>query len=130
MTSSTASSTHVSAMKMKKTFLDLPAEIRNSIYILALTLPHHIKVLVSPGIKPWRFGQGGQLRRTCRQVHAEARAVLYGGNRFEFSYGIHVKPFFDWIGDSCRHMRQIRVDNYYLPEIELALAMLAGGNDL
>lgn len=61
-------------------FLDLPAELRNSIYEL---------IFVSDGklnfANPTNFGRSAALLRTCKQVHLEARDILYSGNEFYFN---------------------------------------------
>lgn len=77
-------------------FLDLPRELRDSIYRHALVLeqPFDLGDQVSSrriSILPWKpapwnkYPRAGALLCTCKQVHAEAASVLYGENRFEIS---------------------------------------------
>ncbi|KAM3066613.1 hypothetical protein ACMFMG_002326 [Clarireedia jacksonii] len=59
-------------------FLDLPGEIRNQIYNDLLILPHIFtprRLGSDPPIYP-------QILRVCKQVHEEAKQILYGGNVF------------------------------------------------
>ena len=69
-------------------FLQLPAELRDSIYALVLTPPHipHLRRLATRGlcsdyILP-SLNLSPALLRTCRQVHDEATSILYGANQF------------------------------------------------
>lgn len=58
-------------------FTDLPGEIRNKIYNHLLILPalSTPRLLGDPPLYP-------QILSTCRQVHVEARQILYGCNTF------------------------------------------------
>ncbi|KAK0658859.1 hypothetical protein DIS24_g4453 [Lasiodiplodia hormozganensis] len=64
----------------KKTFADLPAELRNQIYQLVFVTKEEI----SFG-RPVNFCRSAALLRTCRQIYNEGRSVLYSENRFSFS---------------------------------------------
>jgi hypothetical protein len=59
-------------------FVKLPGEIRNQIYTHLLVIPYNIFAFY-PGnsrvVHP-------QILTVCRQVHAEARQILYGSNTF------------------------------------------------
>ncbi|KAH8801540.1 hypothetical protein F5884DRAFT_518098 [Xylogone sp. PMI_703] len=60
------------------TFLDLPGEIRNQIYILLLVFP---SLRISSSIdKSCRLHPA--ILQSCHQIYLEAREVLYGGNTF------------------------------------------------
>ncbi|CAI6340937.1 unnamed protein product [Periconia digitata] len=90
----------------KISFLDLPRELRDSIFIYALKAPGAIFVqsayihaaqedLEGRAIRykgqgppePERLGRiiTSPLVRTCRQIHAESTPILYGHNIFSFS---------------------------------------------
>lgn len=64
--------------------LDLPAELRNQIYSHLLTVP-------PPGT-PRPLGQRPRVHvsilAVCRQTHAEAMPILYGGNTFVAHYSL------------------------------------------
>ncbi|KAI9725418.1 MAG: hypothetical protein M1828_003268 [Chrysothrix sp. TS-e1954] len=60
-------------------FLDLPAELRVMIYDLVFISPFTFNLA-----KPENFQRSAAFLATCRQVHDEARPVLYSKNRFEF----------------------------------------------
>ncbi|GME42794.1 DNA-binding protein [Neofusicoccum parvum] len=64
----------------KKTFADLPAEIRNQIYRLLFVT----KEKISFG-HPVNFCRTAALLRTCRQIYNEGRSILYSENSFSFS---------------------------------------------
>ncbi|TKA30332.1 hypothetical protein B0A50_02559 [Salinomyces thailandicus] len=60
-------------------FLDLPAELRNEIYRLAFVADGKFNLA-----RPTNFARSAAFLRTCRQVHEEARDILYGENEFLF----------------------------------------------
>jgi hypothetical protein len=65
-------------MMQNISFLDLPGEIRNQIYIDLLILPPIFarrQLGSDPSIYP-------QILRVCKQVHEESKQILYGGNVF------------------------------------------------
>jgi hypothetical protein len=61
-------------------FLDLPAELRNEIYRLVFVADHRLSFA-----NPANFSRGAAFLRTCSQVHAEGRSILYGENEFFFN---------------------------------------------
>jgi thermostable 8-oxoguanine DNA glycosylase len=63
----------------KRSFLDLPAEIRNQIYRLALVSEEKLDFAY-----PSNFSRSSSLLQTCRQVHEEGRTILYSENTFYF----------------------------------------------
>lgn len=63
----------------KRSFLDLPAEIRNQIYRLAFVSKEKLDFAY-----PDNFSRSSALLRTCRQVHEEGRSILYSENTFYF----------------------------------------------
>lgn len=63
----------------KRSFLDLPAEIRNQIYRLAFVSEDKLDFAY-----PNNFSRSSALLRTCRQVHEEGRSILYSENVFYF----------------------------------------------
>ncbi|CAK4034231.1 Hypothetical predicted protein [Lecanosticta acicola] len=111
----------------KTSFLDLPPEIRNTIYQLALeksqsigikssmhrhyeryykdsTLPKSAKVMP---ILPLNLSIN--ILRTCKTIHQEATPILYGANRFHFHCCCHFKHFAETIGGaSLRYLRELR----------------------
>ncbi|KAK5017841.1 hypothetical protein LTR60_001759 [Cryomyces antarcticus] len=69
-------------------FLLLPAELRNVVYVLVLTSPYITRLrrlsnrnYCSDYVLP-ALNLAPLLLATCRQIHAEASPVLYGGNTF------------------------------------------------
>ncbi|OBW68753.1 MAG: Uncharacterized protein AUREO_011800 [Aureobasidium pullulans] len=63
----------------KRSFLDLPAEIRNQIYRLAFVSEEKLDFAY-----PNNFSRSSALLQTCRQVHEEGRSILYSENTFYF----------------------------------------------
>lgn len=63
----------------KRSFLDLPAEIRNQIYRLAFVSEEKLDFAY-----PSNFSRSSSLLQTCRQVHEEGRSILYSENTFYF----------------------------------------------
>ncbi|KAI5209937.1 hypothetical protein E4T39_00543 [Aureobasidium subglaciale] len=63
----------------KRSFLDLPAEIRNQIYRLAFVSEEKLDFAY-----PINFSRSSSLLQTCRQVHEEGRTILYSENTFYF----------------------------------------------
>lgn len=71
----------------------LPAELRNRIYELVLTLPTTIEI--DPTIPNDKRSKASSLLRsrpnvfalvkTCRQVHSESNLMIYANNTFDFS---------------------------------------------
>lgn len=63
----------------QRSFLDLPAEIRNQIYRLAFVSEEKLDFA-----HPCNFSRSSSLLQTCRQVHEEGRSILYSENTFYF----------------------------------------------
>jgi len=66
--------------KKRSGFLDLPPELRNEIYRQVFVADTRLDFA-----KPTNFSRGAAFLRTCRQVHAEGRSILYAENDFFFS---------------------------------------------
>lgn len=60
-------------------FLSLSSELRNMIYELVFVADKPLNFRL-----PINFQRSAALLRTCKQVHSEASAVLYGANQFAF----------------------------------------------
>src|SRR5271170_1261815 len=58
-------------------FLNLPPEIRSSIYDLLLVAPNGIMTCSHKDFKLYP-----QILRVCQQIHTEASPILYGKNQF------------------------------------------------
>ncbi|KAL0257776.1 hypothetical protein SLS55_006939 [Diplodia seriata] len=63
----------------KKTFADLPAELRNQVYRLLFVTKDDVDFG-----RPTNFSRSGALLRTCKQIYNEGRSVLYSENKFAF----------------------------------------------
>jgi thermostable 8-oxoguanine DNA glycosylase len=63
----------------RRSFLDLPAEIRNQVYRLAFVSEEKLDFAY-----PNNFSRSSSLLQTCRQVHEEGRSILYSENTFYF----------------------------------------------
>ncbi|KAK4611569.1 hypothetical protein CLAFUW4_13131 [Fulvia fulva] len=101
-------------------FLDLPPEIRNAIYHLALNSHSALKIHYFSREKifrvtlvwnpqhslPWAVTLSTNLLRICRQVHNEATPILYGSNCFEI-HGQDAQVFLRAIGSSKQFLRHI-----------------------
>ena len=106
-------------------FLDLPPELRNTIYEYCLTAKRAIRIVVresSLGSRlrythtPSTLGLSPLLLISCTQVHREATAVLYGTNTFSVGYAMygdyghhvgHSLAFFR--GPRAQHIRTIEL---------------------
>ncbi|KAG9250364.1 uncharacterized protein F5Z01DRAFT_629682, partial [Emericellopsis atlantica] len=89
-------------------FLDLPSELRNTIYELLL--------LRSTSINPWhrvRYELVTGLFRASKKVHHEVTSLFYGQNRFDFT---HIDPqtlalFLEQIGSqNSGYIRHILIE--------------------
>lgn len=72
-------------------FFDMPRELRDSIYELALVGKEPIDVLISPN-SPTSFrprGLSPALLRVSRQIYTEAITVFYGLNTFRATLRVH-----------------------------------------
>lgn len=78
-TSSVTSEISKPGTASKRSFLDLPAEIRNQIYRLAFVSNEKLDFAY-----PNNFSRSSSLLQTCRQVHEEGRSILYSENTFYF----------------------------------------------
>lgn len=78
-TSSVVSEVSKPSIPSKRSFLDLPAEIRNQIYRLAFVSEEKLDFAY-----PSNFSRSSSLLQTCRQVHEEGRSILYSENTFYF----------------------------------------------
>ncbi|KAG9625482.1 hypothetical protein KCU82_g21882, partial [Aureobasidium melanogenum] len=78
-TSSVTSEISKPSTTSQRSFLDLPAEIRNQIYRLAFVSDEKLDFAY-----PNNFSRSSSLLQTCRQVHEEGRSILYSENTFYF----------------------------------------------
>ncbi|KAH0129849.1 hypothetical protein KCU66_g4026, partial [Aureobasidium melanogenum] len=78
-TSSVTSEISKPSTTSKRSFLDLPAEIRNQIYRLAFVSDEKLDFAY-----PDNFSRSASLLQTCRQIHEEGRSILYSENTFYF----------------------------------------------
>ncbi|KAG9947558.1 hypothetical protein KCU85_g5650, partial [Aureobasidium melanogenum] len=78
-TSSVTSEISKPSTTSKRSFLDLPAEIRNQIYRLAFVSDENLDFAY-----PNNFSRSSSLLQTCRQIHEEGRSILYSENTFYF----------------------------------------------
>ncbi|KAG9698063.1 hypothetical protein KCU95_g2924, partial [Aureobasidium melanogenum] len=78
-TSSVTSEISKPSTTSKRSFLDLPAEIRNQIYRLAFVSDEKLDFAY-----PNNFSRSSSLLQTCRQIHEEGRSILYSENTFYF----------------------------------------------
>ncbi|KAK7727441.1 hypothetical protein SLS57_002913 [Botryosphaeria dothidea] len=75
-----ASDSKTRADSTKRTFAELPAEIRNQIYRLLFVTKDTIRFS-----HPVNFKRSSAFLRTCKQIYNEGRSVLYSENAFAFS---------------------------------------------
>jgi hypothetical protein len=73
-----------------RSFLELPAEMRNQIYELLFLRDEPIRLRASRLDTASRYSMvhavpGISILSSCRQVHAEATAILYSHNAFQIS---------------------------------------------
>ncbi|GIZ47746.1 hypothetical protein CKM354_001083100 [Cercospora kikuchii] len=120
-------------------FMDLSAELRNRIYRYALVSPVPLRVAPISSdsgtvikVASFYYLSPGLLA-TCRQIHQEATAMLYGGNTLHFWFAYmdsSIKPFLDAIGNSRRLIRSIVLEGHGLPAHEASWALLAQASGL
>ena len=94
-------------------FLNLPLEIRSSIYDLLLVAPNGIMTCSHKDFNPHP-----QILRVCRQIHTEASPILYGKNQFHLVVqnlrAIHSGRH-GWTNCGARNINSIRrlnIDSY------------------
>lgn len=85
------------------TFLDLPPEIRNIIYTLALTESGDNSISICRGSSHL---SEPALTRTCNQIRQESLPVFYGTNRFfdHLSGALYAVQWLQSIGVAHRHL--------------------------
>ncbi|KAK5114364.1 hypothetical protein LTR62_002616 [Meristemomyces frigidus] len=108
-------------------FRDLPPEIRNIIYKLALRLADPVQIDARYNFGRGRCARKARLRNSGintnvllvnRQINIEATAILYGCNSFHFVGTSHgcatlLKDFLVDIGRSARHLRFVSIGHLY-----------------
>lgn len=76
---------------------ELPGELKNHIYMYALTDPAPIS-----GIRPWKHTESNDLLvnllLVSKEIYGEAAPILYGANTFRFSACQSVEKWLDKIG--------------------------------
>ncbi|KXJ89118.1 hypothetical protein Micbo1qcDRAFT_213468 [Microdochium bolleyi] len=102
----------------KKTFLDLPGEIRNQIYKLALIQDEPIHVTARYGLD---IKLNTALFRACKIVHDEASALFYSQNQIDCTgmRTIDVKNFLHRIGPT--HACQMSSMVIDLPDCQMSM---------
>ncbi|KAH8898552.1 hypothetical protein GQ53DRAFT_759772 [Thozetella sp. PMI_491] len=119
---------------MGANFLDLPGEIRNTIYEELLAMPGYICLSFAPPAasrthvvahrentyERWPLSLG--ILRLNRRIYSEAVQILYGRNKFDSSSSDILKTFLRHIGPRCSGLlRQIRVSLPFGPRFQPAL---------
>jgi hypothetical protein len=94
---------------MPANFLDLPRELRDQIYELALMDQDYTD------LGTWYYPRSfiPELLRTNKTVYREATPLLYTHNRFNFITcdSVFVASFLNRIGrENVKHIRHIRID--------------------
>lgn len=106
-------------VKPKKGFLDLPPEIRNTIYSLLLGDAVRITIREEQDDNQTRkfssyafsgFKFHPSILATCKQVRGEASAILYGANEFAFEFPEHFLDFCSMTNDIGTFMKHIVVE--------------------
>ncbi|KAH7402999.1 hypothetical protein BKA64DRAFT_721823 [Cadophora sp. MPI-SDFR-AT-0126] len=116
--------------------LDLPLEIRNEIYRLALVqsdspLKPNVRRLFSIAeghertLDPYGVESTLSLARTCSQIHDEAIAVYYGKNNFEFDNIYDLYVFLYMVSWECRRRETTKGARYPQKDIWKAKGMSA-----
>ncbi|KAI5361148.1 hypothetical protein Slin15195_G122610 [Septoria linicola] len=112
--------------KRRAGFLDLPSELRNSIYDLVFKGKVPICVewtgsTIGASREPDFVGPeffkptstAANLLRTSRQIHHEASSILYGANQFIFSDTAVGQLWAAAIGRAIMQVREIQVDSLF-----------------
>ncbi|KXT08314.1 hypothetical protein AC579_1792 [Pseudocercospora musae] len=130
-TSSASSQMKKSKCGTGKGFLDLPAELRNYIYELILVSDVEIHMVRNKfEDNEWRARRirlnqitavsGTSLLRINRQIHAETKPILYGGNTFVVDGDEGLACFSRRV---LPHIRRIRFDGLWSRRHELLLEL-------
>lgn len=104
-------------------FRDLPPEIRNIVYALALQDSETLRIYTRSELRLTRAGGGAghemfcinasaisaALLRVSRQLNSEATPIMYGGNTFFFHRQASMLDFLKQIGNSRKHLRRIKL---------------------
>ena len=89
-------------------FLDLPGELRNEVYAIIFKKTQNIDFRGRSG-----FSHSSAFLRVNKQVHAEARKILYGENRFVFLHsGARIGKYYqhEWKEVGYGHVREFLSD--------------------
>lgn len=89
--------------------MDLPPDIRNIIYSVALVVSEPI-IMSLDYRRPRYESIDTSLLRTCRQINQEAIPILYGENTFEACYGGPIRAFVHQIGNSATMLRNVELN--------------------
>lgn len=99
----------------RKSFLDLPRELRDIIYELCLVSTKAIDVcqLATPSCNPKKLGISTACLRVSRQIHHEALEVMYGLNTFEAKISLdpRIPHSYDHDPKSCAQRRGCTFDS-------------------
>jgi hypothetical protein len=99
-------------------FLDLSAELRNIVYGYALVFPDNKCDFYGTWSRSGESGESGfrpavGILATCKQIHEEASAVLYGANTFRCDSVAEDdwEQFASTLGRNLRHIRTLEHSN-------------------
>ncbi|KAK0650532.1 hypothetical protein DIS24_g6729 [Lasiodiplodia hormozganensis] len=88
---------------------DLPGELKNRIYVYALTDPAPLS-----GIRPWKHAESDELLvnlfLVSKEIYAEGAPILYGANTFRFSACQSVEKWLDKIGNAAKWVKNITLE--------------------
>lgn len=122
------------AARTRRGFLDLPAEIRNSIYLLLLEHDGSINIVTpsDDGSSPRaRVPIPRNILSTCRTVMHEAMPILWGVNEFWFHLPGTMPAFIDKAGDRAELLRSVVIPDLGGPSTFIdAIARLEQSTDL
>ncbi|KAK4612240.1 hypothetical protein CLAFUW4_12887 [Fulvia fulva] len=113
------------------TFLSLPPELRNEIYKLAIDYDDEICVTgKSERDLHATNARGAAVLRSCRQVHDELVAILYGSNTFVFTEHGALLTFLRVAGAHTKHLRKVSVKWIWSSDIRECLILLREATQL
>lgn len=108
-----------------KSFLDLPAEIRNQVYALAIPTCQSFNISSYTPQRRSPFLPLVSLLQTCHQIYSEVTPIVYGSNTFTICSPSKLQAWLSSIGPRASHLlRKLVIDYDSSAELTLSLIYL------
>ncbi|KAK4611924.1 hypothetical protein CLAFUW4_13202 [Fulvia fulva] len=123
--------------------LEIPAELKNKIYIHSLTLPEPLLIIIrDPDVITLASNQAAQLGvtllATCKRINTEATPILYSLNTISLRNGVYVPPILEALHPGAHHIHNIEISHLtrgevaslveYLPRLQTLQNIIVHGD--